>query len=91
MKKKFLVKYLSIIFILASMMGSLHHHNDMQVDNDCQICTISHNVIDIDTPTDLNYFTLLSKISEAPISSLKSLQIQEKQLSFSARAPPLFS
>ena len=91
MKQKLLVKYISIIFVIATFMGSFHHHDDLQEHSNCQICIVSHNVADIDTPTDVSYLTLFSNPSEATLSSLESLQTQHNQLFFSARAPPLFS
>ena len=91
MKQKLIVKYISIIFIVATFMGSMHHHNDMQEHSDCQICTIQHNVEDIDTPTDVSYLTLFAIISEATLSSLQKLLTHKKHLCFSARAPPLFT
>ena len=91
MKQKLLLRYISIIVILASFMGSIHHHNDLKQHNDCKICTIQHNVSDIDTPIDVNYLTLLSIVSEATLSTLSSFQLEKQDFSFSARAPPLFS
>jgi hypothetical protein len=91
MKKKLLVKYISIIFMIATFMGSLHHHNDLQEHNNCQICTISHNVANIDTPIDVNYLVLFTIVSEATLASLPNFQIEKQKLTFSARAPPLFS
>jgi len=91
MKQKLLVKYISIIFVIATFMGSMHHHNDLKVHSDCQICSISHNVSDIDTPTEVSYFSLLSNVSETILGSLKNLQTEHIELSFHSRAPPLFS
>ena len=91
MKQKFVVKYISIIVILASFMGSLHHHNDLKPHNDCQICTIQHNVTDIDTPIDVSYLTLFSIHSEATISTVANLQQEATYFTSLARAPPLFS
>jgi len=91
MKKKLIIKYISIIFVIATFVGSLHQHNDFQEHNDCQICTISHNVSDINTPTDINYLTLFTVLSEATLANLPNLQIEKHFFTFSARAPPVFS
>jgi len=91
MKQNFVVKYISIIVILASFMGSFHHHNDLKQHNDCQICTIQHNVTDIDTPADVSYLTLFTIVLEATLASLPNFQIEKQNLTFSARAPPSFS
>ncbi len=91
MKQKFIVKYISLIFVIAIFMGAFHHHNDMQEHSDCQICTIQNNLIDIDTPNTVSYLTSFSIQSEAVVANLKNFQLQEKILTFSARAPPLFS
>jgi len=91
MKQKFIVKYISIIFIFATFITSFHHHNDMQEHNDCQICTIQNSIADMDTPTDVTYLTLLSLISESTITTLENLQTQKDYRTFSARAPPFYS
>ena len=91
MKQKFIVKYISIIFIFATFMTSFHHHNDMQEHDDCQICTIQNNIVDIDTPIDITYFTILSTVSESITLSLENLQTQKDHKTFSARAPPFYS
>ena len=91
MKQNFAVKYISIIVMLASFMGSFHHHNDLKQHNDCKICTIQHNVTDIDIPVDVSYLTLFSIQAEATIARLTNLQPQATHFTFSARAPPLFS
>jgi hypothetical protein len=90
MKQKLIIKYISIIFIFATFIGSMHHHNDLQEHNDCKICTIQHNIINIDTPTAVCYLTLFTTQSEATVVNLKKFQIQSKHFTFSARAPPHF-
>ena len=91
MKQKLIVKYISIIVILSSFMGSFHHHNDLKQHNDCKICTLQHNINDIDTPVDVSYLTLFSLRSEATVTELQSLHTQKYLSTFSARAPPLSS
>ena len=91
MKKKLLSKYISIVFIFATLLGVFHHHNDLKQHNDCKICIVQHNIIDIDTPVDVCYVTLFATVSEATIVTLEKLQTQKKHFTFSARAPPFFS
>jgi len=91
MKDKLIVKFINIIFVLATFLSALHHHNDLQEHNDCQVCIISYNITDIDTPVDVYYITLFSTISEATIATLEKLQTQKKHFTFGARAPPFFS
>jgi len=91
MKQTLIVKYISIIFVIATFMGSLHHHGDLQEHNDCQICTVQNNIIDIDTPNEVTYLSLFRIENEAIVSKLSNSKSQQKYLTFSARAPPLFS
>ena len=88
MKFKFAQKYLSIVFLLASLMGSMHHHNDLQEHNDCQICTISSSIADADTPVDVKYLTLLCLQSEVTLSQLPEFFKQHIPSQFHSRAPP---
>jgi len=91
MKKKLIVKYLSIVFVFATLLATLHHHNDFQEHNDCQICTIQNSIADADTPSDTIYITLLTLPSKRVITHLQNLQAQVSEHILSARAPPLFS
>jgi len=92
MKHKFLIKYISFIFVIAAFVSSLHHHDgNIGEHNDCQICIVQHNIIDIDTPIKISYLTLFSITSEATLASLKELYTQKSRFTFGARAPPSFS
>jgi len=91
MKNKLIVRYISIIFIIASFVGLLHHHNDLKQHSDCQICTIQHNVTDIDTPVEVIYIKLFSTLCEAILSKPNTPIKVTCSLSFSARAPPFYS
>lgn len=88
---KLLAKYLTIVFVIATFMGSLHHHNDFKTHTDCQVCTVQQNITDIDTPSDVSYITLFSLQSESTLILLTTLQTEECYSSFSARAPPLYT
>jgi len=84
-------QYLSALFIVAMSMGVFHHHNDLKQHNDCQICTISHNLIDIDTPIEVSYLTTLTLQSESITVKLTSLHQKAVISTLQVRAPPLFS
>ena len=92
MKHKLLIKYIGFIFVIATFMSSLHHHHgDLQEHNDCQVCTVQHNITDIDTPTNISYLTFLFTPSEAALVSFKELHSQKNNFTFGARAPPSLS
>lgn len=87
MKYTFLRKYFSIVLLLASFMGSFHHHHDALVHSDCQICTVASNIADADTPAKVIYFTELSLTSESILSSLQTL-VSPRPHDYNSRAPP---
>ena len=91
MRNRFIHKYISIIFLLASLMGALHHHSDLQKHNDCQICTIQSNIVDVDTPTETLYLTELLLTSDATITRLPQFFTLHTQIQQHSRAPPKLS
>ena len=91
MIRRFFRKYLSIVFIFATLLGAMHHHNDLKQHNNCQICTIQVNIANADTPVDVVYLTQLDIYSESIVSELKNLHAQKPTTHFFPRAPPLFS
>jgi len=91
MKPKFLSRYFSIIFIVATLMGVFHHHDDLKQHNDCQICTIQNSIADSDTPLEVIYLTKLENLSQCIISIPANSQIKEIQNPLNARAPPKIS
>jgi hypothetical protein len=86
-----MVRYISIIFAIATLMGSMHHHDDMRTHTDCKVCMVQQNIVDIDTPIEIDYLTLFSRVSESTLVNLQILHIQKVNLAFSARAPPFYS
>jgi len=88
---KFIRQYISALFIVAMSMGIFHHHNDLKQHNDCQICTISHNLTDIDTPIVVSYLTTLTLQSESITAKLSDLHQKKVTSTLKSRAPPLFS
>ena len=91
MNKRLISKFISIIFIFATMMVSLHHHDDLQAHTDCQICTIENTLSLADVPLDVFYLCELYLVNEAIVSFLDDIIIQTEHYNFTARAPPLFS
>ena len=85
---KFLRKYISIIFIVATFMGVFHHHNDLKSHNDCPICTLQSSIADADTPTQTPYFTKLNILHDDLILKLISLHSKGITNPLHARAPP---
>ena len=88
MRYKLLHKYFSIIFIIATLMGVFHHHNDLQIHNDCQICTIQSSIANADTPSKTAYFTKLNILHDN--LTLKLITSDSNTLTYPlhARAPP---
>ena len=91
MKKALISKFISIIFVFATLMASTHHHDDFKSHADCQICTIETTLSLADTPVDVFYLGELYIINEAVVGFLDDIVIQKEHYNFSARAPPFFS
>ncbi len=85
---KWIRNYFSIVFVFATLVGVLHHHEDLQVHNDCQICIVQSNIVDGDIPTPNICFANLNIQSEAVITRFQNLHIHEKSQILQARAPP---
>ncbi len=90
MIRRFLRKYLSIVFMLATLLGAMHHHNDLKQHNDCQICTIQSNIVNADTPVDVVYLTQLDIYAESIVAEFENLHAQKFTIHFFSRAPPFF-
>ncbi|MEN4053698.1 MULTISPECIES: hypothetical protein [Sulfurimonas] len=91
MISRFLRKYLSIVFVLATLMGTMHHHNDLKQHSDCQICTIQSSIAHADTPVDVVYLTQLDIYRESIVTQLTTLHDKQSENPLHARAPPFFS
>ncbi len=91
MINRFFKKYLSIIFVLSSLLGVLHHHNDLQQHNDCKICVLQASIANADTPVDVVYVSQLHLQSEAILTKLTNLHSKKSTTFLFARAPPFFS
>lgn len=63
MIKRCFRKYFAILFVLATLMSVFHHHSDMQLHEDCQICLLQSNISDADMPNESDYVGKIQKIS----------------------------
>jgi len=88
MKRKFVSKYISIVFIIATFMGVFHHHNDLASHNDCQVCTVQNSVANADTPTEVSYLTKIDIYSLAITPQLPVFHQKNSLTTLKARAPP---
>ena len=82
---------LSIVFVVATLLSSMHQHNDFKPHTDCQICTLQHNFSNGDTPTEALYLQEIANFSSPIIAELFSLHVSTLLTTLNARAPPLFS
>ncbi len=82
---------LSIIFVVATMLSAMHHHNDFKTHSDCQICTLQQNISSGDTPVEPVYLQEISNFSSPVLAELFSLHVSTLQTNLNARAPPFFS
>ena len=84
-------KYISIIFLLATFVSTFHHHDDLQIHSDCQICTIQNSIADGDTPIQPHYFTIFAIPSEVTLCKLQNFIVIDTSNRLRARAPPQIS
>ncbi len=89
--KLWLRKYFSILYLLATLLGVLHHHDDLKQHNDCKICLVKSNLTHADTPDDAVFLPPVNFISEPTSGKLSVIVITAKPTSLQARAPPKFS
>ena len=88
MIKTFFKRYLGIVFIVATLMGSFHHHNDLKQHNNCPICIINANLFSGDETPKVTYLQDIEFISEAITKALKTLHDIKLVKSLKARSPP---
>ena len=91
MLSRWMKKYFTVIFVLATLASVLHHHNDVRVHNDCQICIIQSNILNGDIPSDTLCLSKIEISSEAVSTELKTLYIWQTYKKLQTRAPPKFS
>ena len=91
MIKTWVRKYFSIVFVLATLLGGMHHHNDLKQHNDCQICTLQSSLSHADTPVDTLYVQEIRLQAQTPVAALSNLVASAAQIALTARAPPSIS
>ncbi|CAI6151433.1 MAG: hypothetical protein SPLUMA1_SPLUMAMAG1_01280 [uncultured Sulfurimonas sp.] len=91
MIKRWLSKYFATVFVLATLMGVFHHHSDLQIHEDCQICTIASSIADGDIPTPKVYITAVEKVSFTLGENFLLFYTDAPYNSLNARAPPKHS
>ena len=89
--KNRLRKYLSIVFIFATILTAFHHHNDLKTHSDCQICIIQSNITDADTPLDVEYLSDITILHEKIITQFVNFYLTNRQNDLHQRAPPKIS
>lgn len=87
MKRGLTGKIAAAVLLLSTLLGALHHHSDLKVHSDCNVCTLQANMgaADICTapdtmPLSFSYYPPAFKPLSVP--RLKSTQ------RLSVRAPP---
>jgi hypothetical protein len=91
MRLKLYGRFFSIVFVVATLLGVLHHHNDLKSHSDCQICTVQVNLSNGDTPNNTISIPIIRKISSATICELSNLHTNNKFSILRTRAPPKIS
>lgn len=44
MKRGFRGKIAAVVLLLSTLLGALHHHGDLKMHSDCNICTLQTNM-----------------------------------------------
>ncbi|SFV67904.1 hypothetical protein MNB_SM-4-1186 [hydrothermal vent metagenome] len=91
MIKRWLRKYLTTVFVLATLMGVFHQHSDLIVHEDCQICTIASSIADGDMPSPKVYLSEVEQVSQTLETNFLLVYTKTLYNSLNARAPPKFS
>lgn len=79
---------LGILFIVATLLGAMHHHEDLKSHNDCQVCALQLDLLDGDIPSEPVYLQEISSYSSPIIVQQKILHVTLVPSNTSARAPP---
>ncbi|MDQ7067900.1 MAG: hypothetical protein Q9M40_07935 [Sulfurimonas sp.] len=91
MINKWLRKYFATVFVLATLMGVFHHHTDLKVHEDCQICTIASSIADADTPIEQTYLLELQTVLDTSVVCKVFIYLDEVYKPLNSRAPPVYS
>ncbi len=89
--KLWLRKYFSIVYLLATLLGALHHHDDLKQHNDCKICLVKSTLSHADTPDTAVVLPPVDFLSAPVPGRLTVTVIARIPTSLQARAPPKFS
>lgn len=90
MKSRFIKKFLAVLFLTATFLGAVHHHEDTGIHHDCPIHILNAALVSPDLPRE----SILDEIKTVyQIVLLSALEHSAKTVYFSyfGRAPPLFS
>ena len=85
---KVLKKYFGVVFLLSIFLGSFHHHDDLEIHNDCPICILQTNITNADTPQENNHITSIELVNEAILENFITIYSYKFINSFHSRAPP---
>ena len=91
MMTRWLRKYFAVVFMLASLLGGMHHHNDLKQHSDCKICIVQSTMLDADTPTPTYCMDELVLFAQTPATLFATLISYTRRTTLTARAPPQFS
>ncbi len=82
-------RLLSVLFLTATLLGTLHYHKDLVSHHDCPVCTLQSNLSSGDTPSSYTLKHSPALFIQPPIY-LEHLKQSNKPLTISTRAPPHF-
>jgi hypothetical protein len=83
--------YISFIFIIATLLGVMHHHNDLQEHQDCKVCVVQSDIFNADIPVDTIYVQNLFFNKKDYIDFSLSLSNKKTHTYAQVRAPPINS
>jgi len=80
-------KFFTILLLTATLLTTLHHHNDLKTHNDCPICILQSNISNADTPITFSLEDIETLF--IPIcSNFISILLLHKPKNIHSRAPP---
>ncbi len=84
-------RYFIVVYLLATLFGVLHHHDDLKQHTDCKICLIKLTLSYADTPDDAVVLAPVDFLSAPVQGKLSVAVISRIPTSLQARAPPKLS
>ncbi len=88
-KKKYQLFILALVFV-GTILSSFHHHDDMLVDEDCQVCIIQHVFAAADIPDAISLQELIVFLF-VPLLGRETYLSFTRIVSAPSRAPPFYS